>query len=47
MLRALHAYAYLDGDVENDALPNEHAGGMIRYDGESYDYRLRFRDGAG
>lgn len=47
VLRTLNAYPYLDGDVENDALPNEHAGGMVRYDGEYYDYRLRFRDGAG
>jgi hypothetical protein len=47
VLRALHAYPYLDGDVENDALPDDHAGGMIRYAGEYYDYRLRFRDEAG
>jgi hypothetical protein len=47
VLRTLNAYPYLDGDVENDALPNEHSGGRIRYDGEYYDYRLRFRGGAG
>ena len=47
VLRTLNAYPYVDGDVENDALPNEYAGGMVRYDDEYYDYRLRFRDGAG
>lgn len=46
VLRALHARAYLDGNVENDAAVADRGRSMLRYDGAYYDYRLRFEAGA-
>jgi hypothetical protein len=42
VLTGLHARAYLDGDIERDAHAGEPGGGVVRYDGTHYDYRLRF-----
>lgn len=42
VLRALDARAYLDGDVENDALGEGYGAGTLQYGDEYFDYRLRF-----
>jgi hypothetical protein len=42
ILTALHARAYLDGDIEKDAYVEDPGVGMVRYDGAYYRYRLRF-----
>ena len=41
-LSNLHARAYLDGDIENDAGVPEDGRHLLRYDDVYYDYRLRF-----
>lgn len=46
VLTALHERAYLDGDVDNDSFGSDAGTGTLRYDGEYYDYGLRFRSGA-
>jgi hypothetical protein len=48
VLKALHERAFLDGNVEKDAFSDgthEHGTGLVLYDGEYFDYRLRFRPG--
>jgi hypothetical protein len=45
VLTALHARAYLDGNVEKDAYAEEPGVGMTLYDGSYYRYRLRFLAG--
>ncbi|MFB6101964.1 MAG: hypothetical protein ABEJ73_05310 [Haloplanus sp.] len=42
LLTALHARAYLDGNIEKDAYVDDLGSGMVRYDGRYYVYRLRF-----
>jgi hypothetical protein len=42
VLRALDARAYLDGDVENDALGAGYGAGTLRYGADYFEYRLRF-----
>jgi len=42
VLTALHARAYLDGDIERDAYVEDPGVGLVRYDGAYYRYRLRF-----
>jgi hypothetical protein len=42
VLTALHARAYLDGNVEKDAYVEDPGVGMALYDGAYYRYRLRF-----
>ena len=41
VLRALHERAFVDGDVESDALPDDAGRGVVRYDGAYHDYWLR------
>lgn len=42
ILKALHKRAYLDGDVENDAFSRDQRISTLLYDGEYFDYYLRF-----
>lgn len=42
VLKALHKRAYLDGDIENDSLNSDQRISKLLYDGEYYDYYLRF-----
>ncbi|WP_225336478.1 hypothetical protein [Halomicrobium urmianum] len=42
VLRALDERAYVDGNVEKDAFTDDHGGGTLLYDGDYFDYRLRF-----
>jgi hypothetical protein len=42
VLTSLHARAYLDGNIETDAYVDEPGQGVVMYDEEYYDYRLRF-----
>ena len=42
VLTALHARAYLDGNIEKDAYVEDPGTGMVQYDGTYYHYRLRF-----
>lgn len=44
VLRELDQRAYLDGDIENDARVEPDRQRMVRYDGQYYRYRLRFRE---
>lgn len=43
VLTALDRRAYLDGDIENDAFGREQRMHKLLYDGEYFDYYLRFR----
>jgi hypothetical protein len=43
VLRALHARAYVDGNIEKDARGRHDGRRMLRYDGKYFDYTLRFR----
>jgi len=47
VLRALHARAYVDGNVEKDARGRHEGWSMLRYDGTYFDYRLRFQSNDG
>ncbi|MFB6194528.1 MAG: hypothetical protein ABEI80_00015 [Haloplanus sp.] len=42
VLTALHARAYLDGNIEKDAHHGTPGSGVVQYDDTYYDYRLRF-----
>lgn len=42
ILKALHERAYLDGNIDKDAFSQEHGNGIVQYDGEYVEYRLRF-----
>lgn len=42
VLRALHARAFIDGNIRKDAGVREEEQQLVRYDGVYYDYRLRF-----
>lgn len=42
VLKALHERAYLDGDIDNDAFSRDRPRSKLRYDGEYFDYYLRF-----
>lgn len=42
VLLALHERAYLDGDVQKDALADSNGREMVRYDGTYFEYHLRF-----
>lgn len=42
VLKALHERAYLDGDIENDAFSRDQRISKLLYDGEYFDYYLRF-----
>ncbi|MFB6252041.1 MAG: hypothetical protein ABEI27_10235 [Halobellus sp.] len=42
VLRAMHERPYLDGNVAKDAGVEEDGPTILRYNGEYYDYRLRF-----
>ncbi|WP_226013297.1 hypothetical protein [Halomicrobium salinisoli] len=44
VLRALDERAYVDGNVEKDAFTDDHGRGTLLYDGDYFDYRLRFSD---
>jgi len=43
VLRALHARAYIDGNIRKDAGGRHDGRQMLRYDGTYFDYVLRFR----
>jgi hypothetical protein len=43
VLRALHARAYIDGNIEKDARGRHDGRQLLRYDGTYFDYILRFR----
>jgi len=43
VLRALHARAYIDGNIQKDAGGRHDGRRMLRYDGTYFDYTLRFR----
>jgi len=43
VLRALHARAYIDGNIEKDAGGRHDGRRMLRYDETYFDYGLRFR----
>ena len=42
VLRAIHARAYIDGNIEKDAGGRHDGRPMLRYDGSYFDYTLRF-----
>lgn len=47
VLRALHEWPYLDGNIEKDAFSHDHGAGMVSYaDGDYAEYRLRFKSGS-
>jgi len=43
VLRALHARAYIDGNIEKDARGRHDGRQLFRYDGTYFEYTLRFR----
>lgn len=43
VLRAIHARAYVDGNIRKDAGGRHDGRPMLRYDGSYFDYTLRFR----
>ena len=47
LLRALAAWAYIDGNIKKDAGGRVRGDRLCLYDGEYYDYILRFRSGDG
>jgi hypothetical protein len=47
VLRALHARAYIDGNIQKDAGGRHEGRSTIRYDGTYFDYTLRFRSSDG
>jgi hypothetical protein len=47
VLRALHARAYIDGNIEKDAGGRHEGWSTIRYDGTYFEYTLRFRSSDG
>jgi hypothetical protein len=40
VLRAIHERAYIDGDAEKDALPDDAGHGLVQYDGDYYEYYI-------
>ncbi|WP_248895481.1 hypothetical protein [Haloplanus halobius] len=44
VLRALHARALLDGNIESDAYTDDPRRGIVQYGGTYYTYRLRFQN---
>ena len=42
LLKRLHRRAYLDGNIEKDAFAEKAGTTYLRYDGQYYEYRLRF-----
>ncbi len=45
MLKRLHRRAYIDGNVRKDSFAEPDRRSVALYDGEYYEYRLRFVTG--